>query len=279
VIEAISMLAIDVAGLTFGYGQELVLRDVSLKVGRGDILVVLGPNGSGKTTLLKVIAGALKPTRGRISILGKDVSASGSLLDADVGIEDYTFSNLTLFEAVYYHLILRGTEPEKAEDTADAYLRQFDIQGSGKTYLRRLSAGQRKLGVILPAIASHSKVLLLDEPFEQIDPARKVKLASEILGQVANGSAVVLNTHEIEALELLEEASVGIMLSGRYFGTIKPASVLLDSYLAREKPAEGRLLLEIDADGQKAYITSSAVKGAKPLRRIEDLAQLYALSR
>jgi ABC-type multidrug transport system ATPase subunit len=271
-------LAIDVQGLMFGYGRELVLNDVSLKVGAGEILVVLGPNGSGKTTLLRVIAGTLKPSKGRISILGRDINASSSLLDADVGIDDYTFSNLTLFEAIYYHLVLRGTEPAKARDTANTYLKMFDIQGSGKTYLRRLSAGQRKLGMILPAIASHSKALLLDEPFEQIDPTRKVKLAAEILSQVSSGSAVVLNTHEIEAIELLGDASVGIMLSGRYFGTIKPASVLLDSYLVKEKPAEGRVLLEIDAAGGKAYITSGAVKGARPLRRIEDLAQLYALS-
>lgn len=191
------------------------MNDVSIKVEVGEILVVLGPNGSGKTTLLRVIAGALKPARGRISILGKDVSASNSLLDADVGIDDYNFSNLTLFEAIYYHLVLRGTEPEIAKETVNKYLKQFDIQGSGKTYLRRLSAGQRKLGTILPAIASHSKALLLDEPFEQIDPARKVKLATEILSQVASGTAVMLNTHEIEALELLADASVGIMLGGR----------------------------------------------------------------
>lgn len=272
-------LAIDVAGLAFGYGQELILKDVSLKVDAGEILVVLGPNGSGKTTLLRAIAGALKPSKGRISILGKDVNASNSLLDADVGIDDYTFSNLTLFEAIFYHLVLRGAEPVKARETANTYLKQFDIQGAGKTYLRRLSAGQRKLGMILPAIASRSKALLLDEPFEQIDPIRKVKLAGEILSLTSGGSAVVLNTHEIEVLELIGDASLGIMLSGRYFGTIKPASILLDSYLVKEKPSEGQVLLEIDADGGKAYITSDAAKGARPLRRIEDLAQLYALSR
>ncbi len=88
----------------------------------------------------------------------------------------------------------------------------------------------------------------------------------------------MLNTHEIEALELLNDASVGIMLSGKYFGPVKPASVLLDSYLVRERPTEGHVILEIDAEGGKAYITTGAAKGARPLRRIEDLAQLYALS-
>jgi ABC-2 type transport system ATP-binding protein len=252
---------------------------VSISVDAGDILVVLGPNGSGKTTLLRVIAGALKPISGRISILGKDIDAHSSLLNADVGIDDYSFGNLTLFEAIYYHLVLRDVESDKAKETANSYLKQFEIQGSGNTYLRRLSAGQRKLGMILPAIASHPQALFLDEPFEQIDPTRKVKLATEILQQAANGCAVILNTHEIEALELLEGSSVGIMLSGRYFGAIKPASVLLDSYLTKEKPTKGKVLLEIDTGEGKAYITSQAVKGARPLRRIEDLAQLYALSR
>jgi ABC-type multidrug transport system ATPase subunit len=270
--------AIKVTDLTFGYGQELILKDVSLKVGEGEVLVVLGPNGSGKTTLLRVLAGALKPSKGNISILGKDVNSANFHSDADVGIDDYAFSNLTLFEAIYYHLILRGADPAKAKETANTYLKLFDIASAGKTYLRRLSAGQRKLGMILPAVASRSKAILLDEPFEQIDPARKVKLAAEIKSLALNGSAVVLNTHEIEALELLGDAIAGIMLSGKYFGTIKPGSVLLDSYLAIERPAEGQVLLEIDSESGKAYITSSAVKGARPLRRIEDLAQLYALS-
>jgi ABC-type multidrug transport system ATPase subunit len=272
-----SML-IDVSNVTFGYGQELILKDVSLKVGTGEILVVLGPNGSGKTTLLRVLAGVLKPTKGSILILGKDVSTADYLLDADVGIDDYTFSNLTLFEALYYHLVLRGVDVAKAREAANTYLKLFDIANAGKTYLRRLSAGQRKLATILPAIASRSKVMLLDEPFEQVDPTRKVKLAREIASLASNGSAVVLNTHEIEALELLDDASVGIMLGGRYFGPVKPASVLLDSYLVREKPTEGQVILEIDAEGGKAYIMTGGAKGARPLRRIEDLAQLYALS-
>jgi len=271
-------LAIDVMDLTFGYGQEPILKDVSLKVGEKEVLVVLGPNGSGKTTLLRVLAGALKPSRGHISLLGKDVDVATFFLEADVGIDDYTFSNLTLFEAIYYHLILRGNDSAKAKETANMYLKLFNITSAGRTYLRRLSAGQRKLGMILPAIASRSKVILLDEPFEQIDPARKVKLAAEIKNLALSGSAVVLNTHEIEALELLGDASAGIMLGGKYFGTIKPGSILLDSYLTMEKPAEGQVLLEIDSESGKAYITSSSVKGARPLRRIEDLAQLYALS-
>lgn len=226
-----------------------------------------------------MLAGALKLSEGYISILGKDPKAANLPLEADVGIEDYAFSNLTLFEAIYYHLLLRGVQSAAARDTANKYLRLFDIASAGKTYLRRLSAGQKKLGIILPAIASRSKVLFLDEPFEQIDPTRKVKLAGEILSLASNGSTAILNTHEIEALELLGNASVGIMLSGKYFGTIKPASLLLDSYLAKEKPPEGKVLLEIDANGGRAYITSVAEKGARSLRRIEDLAQLYALSR
>jgi ABC-2 type transport system ATP-binding protein len=270
--------AIDISDLTFGYGKDLILKSVSLKVDAGEILAVLGPNGSGKTTLLRVLAGVLKPSKGSVSMLGKDVNAANSILDADVGIDDYTFSSLTLSEAIYYHLVLRGTEPAKAKDTADMYLKIFDIVNAGKTVFRRLSAGQRKLGLVLPAIASRSKVLLLDEPFEQIDPTRKVKLAREILSLVASGSAVMLNTHEIEVLELLADSSVGIMLDGRYFGTVKPASALLDSYLVREKPTEGQVLLEIDTDFGTAYITSSAVKGARPLRRVEDLAQLYSLT-
>jgi ABC-type multidrug transport system ATPase subunit len=271
-------VAIAVSGLTFAYGQEVIVKDVSLNVDAGEILVVLGPNGSGKTTLLRVLAGVLKPSKGHVSMLDKDVTASERVSDADVGVDEYSFSSLTLFEAVYYHLVLRGVDPLTARDTANAYLELFDLSSSRKTILHRLSAGQRKLGIIVPAIASKSKVLLLDEPFEQIDPVRKVKLAREILNLASNGSAVVLNTHEIEALELLGDASVGIMLGGKYFGPVRPASVLLDSYLVREEPSEGRMLLRIDAAGGKAYITTERVKGARPLRRIEDLAQLYALS-
>lgn len=271
-------VAIEVSDLTYGYEQELILKGVSFEVSFGEILIILGPNGSGKTTLLRVMAGVLKPNTGSIKVLGRDVNANGYLLDVDVGIDDFSFSSLTLFEALYYHLVLRGIEPPEAREAANKYLNLFEITNMKNTYVRRLSAGQKKLATTLPAIASHPKVLLLDEPFEQIDPARKVKLAQEILNLVSSGTAVVLNTHEIEALELLKDSSVGIMLVGKYFGSVKPASELLDSYLVMEKPSFGKVILEIDADGRKAYITRHAVKGSKPLRRVEDLAQLYALA-
>jgi ABC-type multidrug transport system ATPase subunit len=267
----------EVSDLTFGYGQELILKGVSLKVSAGEVLIVLGPNGSGKTTLLRVMAGVLKPNKGSVKMLGNDVNVEGHLLDVDVGIDDYTFGNLTLFEAVYYHLVLRGIEPSKAKDTADMYLNLFEMTKVRNTHVHRLSAGQKKLATTLPAIASHPKVLLLDEPFEQIDPARKVKLAKEIINLVSGGAAVMLNTHEIEVLELLTDANAGIMLSGKYFGTVRPASELLDSYLVMEKPESSQVMLEVDTDGKKAYITRRRVKGGKPLRRVEDLAQLYAL--
>jgi len=137
------------------------------------------------------------------------------------------------------------------------YLNLFEITNVKNTYVRRLSAGQRKLATTLPAIASHPKVLL-DEPFEQIDPARKVKLAQEIVNLASRGATVVLNA-----------ASVGVMLGGRYFGSVKPASELLDSYLVMEKPSRGHVMLEIDADGRKAYITRRAVKGANPLEGLK----------
>jgi len=196
-----------------GYGREHVLKGISCSF-RGKSLV-LGPNGSGKTTILKTIVGLVKIISGTVRINEKSVeeimSTSGLVA---TNLEDvYKLLSLDSFSLVKLYADLMDFDPEDAFNITEGL-------GVTREYLKKrklheLSAGQRKIVCNAMAIASKSEHVLLDEPFEQLDPARKTKLLSIINDINAN---IVLNTHETWIINGLENWNVYFMFEGRIYG-------------------------------------------------------------
>ena len=177
-------VALNVSRLTCCYHGQSILNDLSLQVQKGEIVCLLGSSGCGKTTLLKAIAGLLPLTSGRIEINQKIMSDQGNSLPPEqrnIGMifQDYAlFPHLTVAKNIGFGL----KDFSKSDRTArvDAMLSLVKLDGLGERYPHQLSGGQQQRVAIARALASKPDLLLLDEPFSNIDTQVRHGLIQEI---------------------------------------------------------------------------------------------------
>ena len=200
---------VDLEQVSFAYGSERVLDDVSLRIGRGDFLGIIGPNGSGKTTLLRVLLGLLRPTSGRIKLFGIDVRLFREW--ARIG---YVPQKATAFDARFPASVLEvvisgrsgvagiahrfgGRDRTAAEEALETVgMLNFRARPIG-----RLSAGQQQRVFIARALASHPEMLLLDEPTVGVDVDAQEQFYS-LLRRLNRefGTTLVLVSHDVSVV-------------------------------------------------------------------------------
>ena len=192
------ILKIDKVKKVFGEGEGSVtaIKNVSLDIEAGEIVVIIGPSGCGKTTLLRLIAGLDKEYEG--NILNKDgqrIETTG--LDRGVIFQDHRLLHwLTVEENVL--LGLQGTKDE-LEQKADKYLEKVELTDFKKSYPRQLSGGMAHRVAIARTLIRQPDILLLDEPFGALDALTKMTLQEEIerIWQ-AEHTTMIMITHDIE---------------------------------------------------------------------------------
>jgi zinc transport system ATP-binding protein len=195
-----------VEGVSFSYGFRRVLEDVSLTIGRGDFLALLGPNGSGKTTLVKLILNLLPPSHGQVRLLGRPAAEFQEW--EKVG---YVPQKATHFDPAFpasarevVAMALRSTRasarrPRRAQEAA--IRRALDLVGMDEHRDRpigRLSGGQQQRIFIARAVVTEPEVLFLDEPTAGVDAENQERFY-DLLGRLntAQGITIVLVTHDI----------------------------------------------------------------------------------
>ena len=228
-------------GLRRAYGAVVAVDGVDLDVRRGELLAVLGPSGCGKTTLLRLIAGFERPDAGTISVDGRVVADGGRFVPPErrrVGIvvQDHAlFPHLTVAANVAYGLMGRRRDPERGKRVAEV-LELVGLSHLGERYPGELSGGQQQRVAIARALAPRPGVVLLDEPFANLDAALRARIRSEVAEILrAAGATVVLVTHDQEeALSLADR--VAVMDAGRVVQVGEPAEVYrrpADAFVAR----------------------------------------------
>ncbi len=215
------------------YGDYPALAGVTLKLEAGACLALVGRNGAGKTTLLRVLAGLLKPSRGRVAVGGLDPREPASrrrigLLGHGVGLyEEFSArENLKLFAKIY------GL-PDPAA-AAEEWLERTDLKPVGGAIVRELSRGMRQRLALARAFLHKPDLLLLDEPFTALDDKAAERLQGILAEFRSQGLTVVLSTHQLrEAMELATEAA--LIVRGRLaFSGPRTAGMLEDpSWLYR----------------------------------------------
>lgn len=164
----------------FGEGSEKihVLDNISISVHENEFIVVLGPGQSGKTTLLKIIAGLYKPTNGKVYLEGKEVE--GPSPDRGIVFQRYTlFPWKTVMGNVEMGLKLRGVPREERRKIASHYINLVGLNGFENHYPHQLSGGMKQRVGIARAYAINPKVMLLDEPFGQLDAQTRYLMEEE----------------------------------------------------------------------------------------------------
>ena len=198
-------------------GTTCALQEVSFRARPGSVLALLGPNGSGKTTILKLISTILLPNQGRVLVGGYDAERDGNAVRRRVGFavanERSFFHRLTARENLAFFAALEEIPRGQRAQRVDELLAATGLQDSGDTLVMKFSTGMyQKLGVAR-ALLKRPAVLLLDEPSRSLDPGATTRFWSLVRQAAADGSCVLMATHNFEeAAEVAED--VMIMNSG-----------------------------------------------------------------
>ncbi|HEV3130166.1 MAG TPA: ABC transporter ATP-binding protein [Solirubrobacteraceae bacterium] len=201
--------AIELRGLSRHFGERTALRDLSASVPAGATLAVLGRNGAGKSTLLRILATLLRPHAGEVQVLGQALPGRAFAVRGQVGLlahEPLLYRDLTGRENLTYHARLHGVEAARVEEVLDS----VDMRGRAEDPVRSLSRGMVQRLAICRAVLHRPKLLLLDEPRANLDPAAG-ELVEPLIGRTA-GATRVLTSHDPQAA--VAEADLVLGLSG-----------------------------------------------------------------
>ena len=224
--------AIDVQQLNKHFGDKHVVRNVSLRVRRGEILGFLGPNGSGKTTTIRMMCGLLRPDSGRGTCLGYDIVGQSAEIKRNVGYMTQRFSfweDLTIRENLnFVARMYQISSPNRAVHTA--------LQGLGLTeradqLAGELSGGWKQRMALAACMLHQPKLLLLDEPTAGVDPRARRDFWDEIQTLAAHGISVLVSTHYMDEAvrchklayiafgRLLTQGSAAEVIAGQHLTT------------------------------------------------------------
>jgi len=210
-------MSIELDQVTKRYQSVPVVNDVSLKVGQGEFLVLLGPSGSGKSTLLRAIAGLTEIDHGRVALHGRDVTGVPAR-EREVGFvfQHYAlFRHMSVANNIEFAMRVRGVRAAERRSRRRELLRLVALEGMDERLPSELSGGQQQRVAVARALAHRPKVLLLDEPFGALDAKIREELRRTIRQiQRELGIATILVTHDQEEAFALADR-IGVMNQGR----------------------------------------------------------------
>ncbi|HEY8601653.1 MAG TPA: ABC transporter ATP-binding protein [Thermomicrobiales bacterium] len=198
--------ALQISGLSKRFGDKIAVDHLDLIVPSGSFFGLVGPNGAGKTTTIAMAVGLLRPDAGGAQIFGVDVWREPAKAKARLGVlpDGLAFpERLTGRELLTYSGLLRGLAAATVADRADELLTVLDLRGAERTLILDYSTGMRKKIGLAVALLHDPRLLILDEPFEAVDPVSVATIKAILAQFVAAGGAVVFSSHVMVLVEQL----------------------------------------------------------------------------
>jgi len=252
------------------YGEFHAVEDVSFSVPAGSIYGFLGPNGAGKTTTIRMILEIIRPTSGRISVLGSNALAVRDRIGY-LPEEKGLYKKMRAWSVIAYFATLKGVPPKRAKAIAYALLERYGLADFAESRTEALSKGMGQKVQVLASIAHEPDFVILDEPFSGLDPVNQQVMEEVIRDIAARGGTVIFSTHVMAHAERLCQRIV-LLAKGRkiFDGTIAEAR--------RTIPRRVRLRTEADLapiaslDGILGIERLTAPEGGAPVHevRIDD---------
>jgi len=205
---------LQIRNLRKSYRKRPVIRDVSIDLGRGEVVALLGPNGSGKTTCFYAIAGLITPEGGQVMIDGRDVTMLPMYRRAKLGIgylpqEVSIFRGLNVEDNILAILEISERNRHKRRERLEELLGDFSIEHLRRASALSLSGGERRRVEIARCLAANPKYLLLDEPFAGVDPIAVGEIRELVAALKTRGIGVLITDHNVrETLEIVERAYI-----------------------------------------------------------------------
>ena len=205
------------------FGPVAAVNDLTLSLGRGEIMGFLGANGAGKTTTIKMLLGLIRPTSGAVSVLGGD--PSDAKVRARIGYMPetaYYYPYLNARELLAFYGGLCGMEAAAIRSRTDELIEAVGLSEAAKRPLKTYSKGMLQRAGIAQALLHDPDLLVLDEPFTGLDPLARIHFRDLMHGLRRAGKTIFFSSHELGETELLCD-KVAIMKGGRalYQGPVK----------------------------------------------------------
>jgi lipopolysaccharide export system ATP-binding protein len=228
---------LEVISIAKSYDKRAVLSDVSLSVGKGEVLGLLGPNGAGKTTCFYSIMGLVRPDSGRILMDGEDVTALPMYRRAILGLgylpqETSIFRGMTVEQNIACVLELIEPDKERCKAELDRLLDEFGLTDLRHSPAMALSGGERRRCEIARALAAKPSIMLLDEPFAGIDPLSIADIRNLVIDLKQRGIGVLITDHNVrETLDIVDRAC--IIYGGQVLFAGTPEDLVADANVRR----------------------------------------------
>ena len=198
-------MIVDISHLSFSFADKRVLSDLSFSVDEGDSFAILGANGVGKTTLIRLLGGVLQPAAGSIHIAGLPFNEHNRIAIQHVMGTMYPISGIYLKMTGYEYLMFIGSlyemKPEDLHKRIEEVAQIFNFADELHRSIEKYSAGTKKKIEFCAAILAMPALLLLDEPFESVDPLVCYEIKAFIRDYIAQGGTLIISSHILGAIE------------------------------------------------------------------------------
>ncbi len=199
----LSTPAIELSNVTKTFGTHTAVRDLSLHVPTGSLYGFIGPNGSGKTTTIRMILHILAPDSGEVRVLGQTGTRASNDRIGYLPEERGLYKKMTVARLLAYYGSLKGMGLKSARIETDRWLERLGLTDWRKAKIEALSKGMSQKIQFISTVIAKPALLILDEPFSGLDPVNLEVMRTAILELVADGTTVVLSTHDMTVAEQL----------------------------------------------------------------------------
>ena len=196
--------AVSIRGLVKRFDGKVAVDGLSLDIPVGSFYGLVGPNGAGKTTTLTMVTGMLVPDAGGATILGRDVWSDVNAAKRMIGVmpqPEQIFDRLTGMQLLVYAGMLRGMDRAETTRRAKDLLAAFDLAEAANTMVADYSAGMTKKICLASAMIHSPRILVLDEPFESVDPVSSANLKDILVEYARTGGTVIISSHVMALVE------------------------------------------------------------------------------
>jgi ABC-2 type transport system ATP-binding protein len=220
-------IALKLTGLVKRFGDKTAVAGINLEIEAGSFFGIVGPNGAGKTTTLSMVTGLLKPDAGSVALHGVDVWADPVEAKRKLGVLPdrlRLFDRLSGAQMLFYAGVLRGLDKATVKSRTKDLAAAFGLEESLDRLVTDYSAGMTKKLALAAAMIHSPRILVLDEPFESVDPVSAANIIEILQRYTAAGGTVVLSSHTMNLIERVCD-SVAIVVNGRVLSTGTMAEV------------------------------------------------------
>jgi ABC-2 type transport system ATP-binding protein len=192
---------IQVENLVKHYAKVKAVDGVSFSVDRGEVFGLLGPNGAGKTTIIRTMMDIIKPDSGSIRLMDQPVTEASKARIGYLPEERGLYQNFKLLECLTYLGALKGMARKEAGERGMALLKRTTLEDYARRKVKELSKGMTQKAQFLAAIVHDPDLLIMDEPFQGLDPVNTELLKSILQEEQARGKTIILSTHNMNQVE------------------------------------------------------------------------------